>query len=47
MEGKCLRRFTLTLLGPGGGAILPPPRPLAGSPAKTKRASHLNLSDYS
>ena len=28
-----------------GGAILPP-RLLAGSPAKTRSASHLNLSDF-
>ena len=36
----------LTLSGPGGGAILPP-RLSAGSPAKTRKASHLNLFYYS
>ena len=36
----------LTLSDPGGGAILPP-RLFAASPAKIRRASHLNLSDFS
>ena len=36
----------LTLSGPGGGGNIAP-RLLTGSPAKTRRASHLNLSDFS